>query len=259
MLGFSGLTLLLPATYTATPDSLRFVAFSIIIYCIKYLTCFMTSDKKAWESAWSENQVISSTNASLPFLKFDQSFRVLDLGCGRGVMLEGLKEHFRVDPVGVDIVGFRCPFSFVKADIQYLPFRDGCFDVVYGLGSIEHCASTQQALDESYRILKDNGQALFTVPNKLSLHTLFERPLRQRLGLWHIGLEQSFSLLEMIRMYTASGFGGMQYNMKFWDMRGHAFPARAFMFLDNALSKLSKNWGFFVCVFGVKYVSKRLG
>ena len=217
----------------------------------------MKNNTRAWENAWSKGEVTASVNITLPFLKFRSHLRVLDIGCGNGTLLNRLKEHYNIEPVGIDIVAFKnYKHSFVKADAQHLPFKDCSFDIVYGLGSIEHCESTQQALNESFRILKNKGQALFTFPNKLSLHTLLERPLRQRAKLWSIGLEQSFSTGEMCRMYTLTGFSSIRYSVNYWDTKKQSLPARCYMILDNALSKVSKNWGFFVCAFGTKQISK---
>ena len=76
------------------------------------------------------------------------------------------------------------------SDVRDLPFRDGSFDAIYSMGTIEHFDETERAVAEMARVLKPGGTAIIGVPNR---HDPFLRPLLaavlQRLGLYAYGYE----------------------------------------------------------------------
>ncbi len=211
--------------------------------------------EKVWSEAYKHGAVRTSTEATeLPFLKFSCDNVVLDVGCGDGGYLESLIEKSGIRAFGVDIVPFKHrSFCFVKADAQHLPFREGVFDVVYSLGVIEHLSSTENAISDASRVLRKEGQALFTVPNAYSLHSLVFRPLSQLFGSWKLGLEKSFKRSQLEKMLSQSGFRSIEHTYLPWTIRpNESFVRKLFKRLDNALSSLFGNWAFFLCIYGVK-------
>lgn len=114
--------------------------------------------------------------------------RVLDDGCGFGVVVEVLRAH-GIDAVGIDIGwragdwGARDPsWPYVRADGRALPFSDGTFDAVVSFGVIEHVGiegesgvSEEVASDyqdhrgryvaEALRVLRDPGVVVLSQPN----------------------------------------------------------------------------------------------
>lgn len=73
-------------------------------------------------------------------------YMLLDVGCG---LLDPLfKEHFKDAYLGIDIYGRHDSL----ADIQYLPFRDGSFDLVTAWSVIEHVKNPYLCVKEMLRV-----------------------------------------------------------------------------------------------------------
>ena len=97
--------------------------------------------------------------------------RVLDVGCGTGVLLERLAD--RGAPVGLDLSpgmlararrrqarrGFATPL--VCGDAQDLPFRDGVFDSVVSTFAVNAVPDLECALREMLRVLRASGSLAF--------------------------------------------------------------------------------------------------
>lgn len=97
--------------------------------------------------------------------------RVLDLGCGRGGLVEQLA-HPLTKVVGVDpdiesLQTHRLNLQRAAA-FQQLPFAAGSFDVVYASWVLEHWAQPLIDLREIGRILTPSGHFIFITPNKLA-------------------------------------------------------------------------------------------
>jgi exosortase/archaeosortase family protein len=93
------------------------------------------------------------------------------------------------------------------ADVRGLPYRDGCFDLVYSMGTIEHFTDSGVAAAEIFRVLKPGGRAIVGVPNRLDP---FLRPLLvsllSALGLYAYGYERSFTRRGIRGLLEGVGF-----------------------------------------------------
>jgi SAM-dependent methyltransferase len=93
------------------------------------------------------------------------------------------------------------------SDVRRLPFRDGSFDAVYSMGTIEHFRDPETALHEMHRVLRPGGRAVVGVPNRWDP---FLRPLLaaalQAVGRYGYGYERSFSRRALRRMLEEAGF-----------------------------------------------------
>jgi ubiquinone/menaquinone biosynthesis C-methylase UbiE len=103
--------------------------------------------------------------------------RVLDLGSGRGKFSVFLAKQ-GAKTMGVDvgpqlIAGARClaeinhvDCEFHEANVSNLPFEVNSYDIVVGLGILHHLSQSdlKKALQETYRVLKENGAAFFCEP-----------------------------------------------------------------------------------------------
>ena len=58
----------------------------------------------------------------------------------------------------------------IQADAAFLPFTNACFDAVVCTEVFEHVPSPQAVLHETFRVLKDGGVLLITVPFLFRIH-----------------------------------------------------------------------------------------
>ena len=97
--------------------------------------------------------------------------------------------------------------SVPVSDIRSLPFPAASFDAVYSMGTIEHFAETETALQEIFRVLTPGGVAIIGVPNRWDP---FLRPLLvallSRVGLYGYGYEKSYSRRTLRTMLERTGF-----------------------------------------------------
>jgi SAM-dependent methyltransferase len=91
-------------------------------------------------------------------------------------------------------------------DVRDLPFRDGSFDAIYSMGTIEHFDETERAVREMARVLAPGGRAIIGVPNRFDP---FARPLMvaglYAVGLYGYGFEKSYSRRALRDMIEAAG------------------------------------------------------
>lgn len=94
--------------------------------------------------------------------------RLLDAGAGRLSYKFILEKHCNsYRSIDIDVRG-----SAVDSvgDIQNLPVKNGVFDTVFCTQVLEHVPEPQKAIDEIYRVLKDGGHAIITIPHLAYLH-----------------------------------------------------------------------------------------
>lgn len=189
-----------------------------------------------------------------PRLTIKPGSRVLDIGCGEGYQLSWLCNQFNLEGYGIDISSFAVSESLhytniktVLADASSIPFPDQHFDFVYSLGVFEHFEDIKLYLREAFRVLKPRGRFLITVPNKLSLWTLFARPLMIMTGQFEINHEISFTTSEIRSLLEEMNFSPPRFfKLKFEIHRFDSAFRAAFKTLDNILSRHMPSWSFFL-------------
>lgn len=95
--------------------------------------------------------------------------RVLDLGCGTGLMLEHLNaQHWAVgldfSPLALDFSRRRGATRLVQGDVQRLPIVPDSFDIVTALDLAEHVEHDDVFFREVRRALRPGGRLVLTVP-----------------------------------------------------------------------------------------------
>ena len=91
-------------------------------------------DNKTWLS--SENYINSFNNFLIKNIRINSSFRILDIGCGRGKILGSLSSKLRLKekPLGIDIVNHKDKdkrINFKRVNVSKLSLRkDEKFDLI---------------------------------------------------------------------------------------------------------------------------------
>ena len=91
-------------------------------------------DNKTWLS--SENYINSFNNFLIKNIKINSSFKILDIGCGRGKILGSLSSKLRLKekPLGIDIVNHKDKdkrINFKRVNVSKLSLRkDEKFDLI---------------------------------------------------------------------------------------------------------------------------------
>lgn len=126
--------------------------------------------------------------------------RLLDLGCGRGGLVEQLGHPLShvigLDPDLRSLQEHRLALSRVQGLSNALPFAAGSFDLVFSSWLLEHLRYPAQDIAEIGRVLRPGGAFVFITPNKRHPLALLNR-LLGRLGTIQRWLVR--------RMYARSG------------------------------------------------------
>lgn len=122
--------------------------------------------------------------------------RILDVGCGTGLLAERLRRRgFRV--VGLDrVVGEHRGAPTIRADAVRLPINDGSVDVCLFLDVLEH-VDDRAALAEARRVLRPGGLAILSVPAAPSVWSHRDRVA---------GHLRRYSRRGLVRVLSGAGF-----------------------------------------------------
>lgn len=111
--------------------------------------------------------------------------RVLDLGCGRGGLVEQLDHPLSlivgVDPDYLSLREHRLAIPRVQGISHRLPFVGQSFDLIFASWLLEHLARPEDDVVEISRVLRPGGAFIFVTPNARHPLAMLNRSLG-RLG-----------------------------------------------------------------------------
>lgn len=116
--------------------------------------------------------VISRYQQVIKLIPKKKNQRILDIGCGDGVLLSLIKNArlygVDLDQDSLDFAATKIKAKLVKASAEKLPFKNNLFDVVIATEIIEHLSKPELMLKEIKRVLKPNGRVIISTPNQLA-------------------------------------------------------------------------------------------
>ena len=128
--------------------------------------------------------------------------RVLDAGCGEGVLVEEYADRLAIEGIDPNYSSDRVR----TGSLTELPFADGSFDRALCLDVLEHLTFEEQprAIAELFRVLKSGGDLLVSVPNLAHLQSrvhflLLGRLIRTASAHKHPGDRPAVEYIELAR------------------------------------------------------------
>jgi ubiquinone/menaquinone biosynthesis C-methylase UbiE len=112
--------------------------------------------------------------------RFATGARVLEVGCGTGLLLERMAE-FALETKGVDLSAGMLRHALargldaVEGSATELPFGDESFDVACSFKVLAHVKEIERALAEMVRVIRPGGTVIAEFYNPYSLRALVKR------------------------------------------------------------------------------------
>ena len=126
--------------------------------------------------SYSENDpeaIIRYTNI-LKWIKIDYEIQIYEIGCKYGELRNLLNNSYNdlsykgveIDKATLKKIKSYNPEEFICSDVnEGIPFEDNSADYIISLEIMEHLENATFFLEETKRVLKENGKLILSVPN----------------------------------------------------------------------------------------------
>jgi SAM-dependent methyltransferase len=139
--------------------------------------------KEQQDTFWwfaGKREIVTDFAGFFAGLKKGADVKILDVGCGMGLMLERLSQYGTVfgmdtEESAVEYCTTMCTEQGIESNIYQgalpneVPFEPNSFDFIFALDVIEHVENDCAALSVLNSLLKENGKLILTVPANMSL------------------------------------------------------------------------------------------
>lgn len=133
--------------------------------------------KLYYDKYWEDQEELSDLPYKWPVLKGlfpDKALRLLDFGCGKGVITEKihlLRPSYTICGVDISSKALIVAKRRIKTgefrlidESQHIPYPNNTFDIILASDVLEHIYDTKTAFRELARVLKPGGTLIITVP-----------------------------------------------------------------------------------------------
>jgi ubiquinone/menaquinone biosynthesis C-methylase UbiE len=116
------------------------------------------------------------------YVESGKSTRILECGCGYGDIVKEL-DSLKCQLTAIDINMRHLTYArndieeqvnLLQADVENLPFSDGCFDLVYCVGVLSYLEGDKNAVAEMVRVVKNGGMVIISVQNIFMLNKVLD-------------------------------------------------------------------------------------
>ena len=151
-----------PVFFTSSPIGIRYKEIGLF-----YDNLYRTK-QDAWKDLAGRGPEFISYMASL--IESFRPKRYLEVGCGEGFLLSAVaapeKFGMEISRKAIESAKGRATAEFCQGCVEELPYPSGYFDVVTGIGVLEHFINDVSAMKEIYRVLRNGGYCilLFYIP-----------------------------------------------------------------------------------------------
>lgn len=160
-----------------------------------------------YDGRYAEEQAIKY-KAALENLQISRNARILDVGCGTGLLFKHIMEEAN-KVVAIDISSLLLKLaktrargalnlSLVRADADNLPFKDSQFNIVFAFTVLQNMPKPSETLIEIKRVTKPNATIVVTALKKAFSGQAFKEMLHKT-GLFL----DSFIDAEKLKCYVA--------------------------------------------------------
>lgn len=144
----------------------------------------------------------------------EKTRRVLDLGCGTGILIDNLVAKygmvFGLDLSHAMIKEVNCDHPHLKGlvvgDIAAIPFVPGTFDVIVCRGVLHHFPDLKKSLQQIRNILTKDGFLIFSEPSDDFLLVRFARNILYKKSSKFNPSDESFLTKELVPKVLECGF-----------------------------------------------------
>lgn len=143
----------------------------------------------------------STRNALKSLLKDIKAKRILDVGCGNGILTDFLTLHNEV--FGLDFsfsmlkMAEKKKFIPILGEASHIPFKNNRFDYILGIGLLQYIEVETEVVKEMVRVLKPHGKIILSLLHKNSfLRKILEWTGKEKLNLKKFSFPKTRSILK---------------------------------------------------------------
>jgi ubiquinone/menaquinone biosynthesis C-methylase UbiE len=173
------------------------------------------------------------------------SGKVLDIGCGNKPYEKEFLNR-TTGYIGCDIVQSSLQKVDIICDAKAIPFPSEEFDTIFCTQAIEHIAEHQLVLNEAYRLLKNSGRIILSVPFYWPLHETPNDYFRfTKYGLIHLLQQTGFTIENIIENGGSWAVSGQSIIHSLMDDSSKHFILRTMRFIFFRLQLIRLHNSFF--------------
>jgi len=135
---------------------------------------------------------------------------ILDMGCGDGPFFPTL-ENYGGKIIGLDFSSWMLLLAkklikfknhplkkviLLNSEGKYIPLKDNSIDTIFCLESFEHIMDSRTLIDEIYRILKVDGELIYSIPIEIGFSLIFRQMIMKMINFQG---DHSYSLKELFK------------------------------------------------------------